>query len=228
MSYGQWKIDEVETFKEFGYNSSQLKDGSLKPVKCVCESCGIIGNKRFKESRSKHICKSIINGEKKCYKCKKIKKVEEFSKNRSNFDGYQKCCKICFSNYSSVKSGYKKKSKLLKTDLSLYLRNKTSFFERKSKKKNIDFNLEKDYLFKLYNLQNGKCYYTGLDIFHNSGCHQHDSISVERLDPNKGYIKDNVVLCLFSINSFKGMMNEVEFKEYLSIIIPKLIEYQNK
>lgn len=227
MSYGQWKIDENATLKEFGYDSSTLTIGTIKVVKCVCDSCGMIATKRFREAKAKHICKSIIDGKKKCFKCKESKLIEEFSKNRSTFDGYQKCCKECFSNYESVKKGYIKKSYNLKNDLKIYLRNKTSGLERKCKVKNLDFDLTKEFIYELYLSQNGNCYYTGLEIKHNIGCHQYDSISVERLDPNIGYIKSNVVLAAFAINSFKGMMTETEFKNYLTIIIPKLIEYKN-
>ena len=54
------------------------------------------------------------------------------------------------------------------------------------------------------------------------------NMTVERLDPNKVYTKNNIVLSCFAINSFKGFMNETEFKEYLEIVIPKLIEYKNR
>ena len=227
MSYGKWRIDEEFTFKEFGYYSKELSKGSTKPVKCICECCGIISNKRFRESNRKHICKSIIDGKKKCYKCKEIKLIEDFSKNRSNFDGYQKVCKECFSNYGCVKVGYSKKSKLIKSDLKTYFRNKHSFFKKKCEKKNIEFNLSKDYLYELYLKQSGKCFYTEIDIIHNVGCHQFNSISVDRVDPNKGYTEDNIVLSSFAINSFKGMFNEYEYKNFLNIVIPKLIEYKD-
>lgn len=227
MSYGQWQIDKELTLKEFGYNGDSLTKGSQKPVKCICNSCGVIANKRFRESNNKHICKSIINGKKKCFKCKQLKLVEEFSKNRSTFDGYQKCCKECFSNYDSVKKGYNKKSYDLKTDLKVYLRNRTSYLERKCKVKNLAFDLTKEFLYELYIKQNGKCYYTGIDIIHGVGCFENNSISVERLDPIKGYVKTNVVLAAFNVNSFKGMMNESEFKRYLDSVIPNLIKYKD-
>ncbi len=227
MSYGKWKIDENLTYVEFGYHSTELSYGSNKPVKCICESCGILTNKRFRESNRNHICNSIINGEKKCFKCKKFKSVDNFSKNRSTFDGYQKVCKDCFSNYDCVKSNYKNKNILFKNDLKLYLRNRTSSFERKCKQKNLKFDLTKDFLYELYEKQNGKCYYTNVDIKHNIGCFQYDSISIERLDPNEGYTKDNIVLACFAINSFKGFMNEKEYKNFLKLIIPKLIEYSS-
>jgi hypothetical protein len=227
MAYGQWKVDVKATIEEFGYNPNELSYGSRKPVKCICEACGMVANKRFRESNAKHRCESIINGRKKCYKCKTFKPLEEFSKNKSTFDGYQKVCKDCFSNYDSVKKSYKKKQNKLKTDLKTYLRNKTSNLERKCKLKNLPFDLDKDYIYNLFLKQDGKCYFTGIDIKHNIGCHQYDSISIERLDPNGGYTKNNTVLSSFALNSFKGMMNESEFKNFLNLIIPNLVEYKN-
>lgn len=227
MAYGQWKVDINATIEEFGYNPNELSYGSKKPVKCVCEACGIVANKRFRESNAKHRCASIINGEKKCYKCKTFKPLDDFSKNKSTFDGYQKVCKDCFSSYDSVKKSYKKKQNKLKTDLKTYLRNKTSNLERKCKLKNLPFDLDKDYIYNLFLKQDGKCYFTGIDIKHNIGCHQYDSISIERLDPNGGYTKNNTVLSSFALNSFKGMMNESEFKNFLNLIIPNLVEYKN-
>lgn len=227
MSYGQWKIDIDATVKEFGYHPSELGRTSKKPVICKCEACGIISYKRYVGSNAKHICKSIIDGKKRCFKCKNRKPIEEFSKNRSTFDGYQKVCKECFANYDSVKNVYKKKSSILKSDLKIYLRNKTSMLKKKCERLNVPFDLDKTFIYSLYEKQNGKCYFTGIEIKHNSGCHQFDSISVERLEPSHGYTKDNVVLSSFAINSFKGMMNEKEFKVYLKNILPKLIQYCN-
>lgn len=225
MAYGQWRIDEKLTFKEFGYNSDILSIGSKKPVKCICEACGIISNKRYREANRKHRCKSIINNRKKCYKCKNFKNVSEFSKNRSTFDGYQNVCKVCYSNYDSVKFGYTKKNNKIKNDLRSYFLYKESYLRNKCKKKNLNYNLTKDFLFKLYEKQNRKCYYSGINIKHNIGCSDYNSISVERLNPNLGYVEENVVLAAFNINSFKGMMNETEFKNYLKKILPTLNEY---
>jgi hypothetical protein len=228
MAYGQWIIDEELTYKEFGYYSNTLTKGSKKPVKCKCESCGIIANKRFRESNAKHICKSIIDGKKKCYKCKTFKKIEDFSKNRSTFDGFSKLCKECYSNYDSVKKGYIKKCLNIKTNIISYFKNTTNTLKSKSKLKNIDFDLDDNTLYNLYLKQNKKCYYSGIEIIHNIGCSNYNSISVERLNPNLGYIKDNVVLSAFNINSFKGMMTENEFKIFLNEIIPNLMEYIKK
>jgi len=228
MSYGQWKIDDDLTFKEFGYYSTNLTFGSNKPIKCVCESCGEVRNKILKHSNRKHVCKSIIDGKKKCFKCKNIKVIEEFSKNRSTFDGYQKVCKECFSNYDSVKMGYKRKSERRKFDLKSYFQNKTSYLKNKCILKNLDFDLDNNFLYNLYLKQKGKCHYLNVDIISNTYKCEFNSISVDRLDPTKGYVKENVVLSSFSINSFKGSMSENEFKTFLKSILPNLIEYSIK
>jgi hypothetical protein len=225
MSYGQWVVDIDATIEEYGYSPETLTNGSKKPVICRCSSCGLKSYKRFRESNAKHRCQSIIDGKKKCFKCNERKSVDEFSKNQSTFDGYQKVCKECFSNYDSVKNGYKKKSIKLKTDLKTYLRNKISTIKKKCYESNIPFDFHQTFLYELYIKQNGKCYFTGIDIRHNPGCHQYDSISIERLNPILGYTKDNVVLAAFAINSFKGMMDENEFKKFLIQIIPKFQEY---
>jgi len=228
MAYGQWKIDEGLTFNEFGYYSNSLSKGSKKPVKCICESCGIIANKRLRESNAKHICKPIIDGKKKCFKCKSFKKTDEFSKNRNSKDGFSKLCKECYSNYDCVKNGYKKKSSILKTDIVKYFEYKTNSFKTKCKLKNLNFDLDNDILYQIFIKQNKKCYYSGIEMKHNVGCSDYNSISVDRLNPELGYIKENVVLVAFNINSLKGMMNEQEFKEFLDKIIPNLVEYKNK
>jgi len=80
MAYGQWKIDEELTFKEFGYYSNMLSRGSKKPVKCICEACGIVTNKRLREASRKHICKSIIDDKKNVINVKKIKTFQSFRK----------------------------------------------------------------------------------------------------------------------------------------------------
>ena len=228
MSYGQWIINEELTFNDFNYYSTDLTNGSNKPVKCECVSCGMITNKRMRESKARHRCNPIIDGRKKCFKCNNFKLIEEFSKNRSNYDKHQKVCKESFSNYSCVKNGYSKKNLKIKNSIEHYFNSKLPLLKKKCFLKNLPFNLEKGGLLDLYNKQNGKCYYTNIEIIHNEGCSQYNSISIERLTPEKGYTKNNVVLSSFSLNSFKGMMSEIEFKQFLNEVIPKLIEYKDK
>lgn len=228
MAYGNWGIDEVLTRREYGYCAYELTYGSNKPVKVRCEECGVVAIKRFREAGRKHRCASVVDGKKKCFKCKTFKGVECFSKNRSTADGYQKVCKECFANYDCVKASYQKKSQLIKTSLLAYFGHKIPSLKNRSKRLNVAFDLNKEFLLSLYNKQNKRCFFSNIKILHNSGVLNYNSISIDRLDPLCGYTKNNVVLCAFAINSLKFNLNEQEFKTFLSECIPPLMEYAKK
>lgn len=223
MSYGQWKIEEEITFQEFGYLPKNLSPHSHKPVKVICTECGTLTNKRLREANRKHRCKSIINGQKKCFKCKTRKYVEEFSKNRSRPDGYQKVCKECFASYKSVQNGYRRKSKLVKTDKRIRLKNRLSGIKSRAKRINVPFDLDVDFLLNLLEKQKYRCYYSGIEMKFHNGISQYDSVSLERKIPELGYIKENVVFCAYCINSLKGGMTETKFHEFIVEVGPKLI-----
>jgi hypothetical protein len=226
MTYGNWKYLEELTIKEFGYTLSSLTYGAKYPIKVICDRCGVIANKRPREAKRRHKCQSIINGIKVCNKCNTSKSTFEFSKNRSTGDGFQKVCKNCFANYPCVKKGYAKKTHAYKTDMLSYFIAKAHGLNDKSRRKlNLPCDLTGQILLEIFEKQNRKCYYSGIEMVHNVGISQYNSISVERKDPNMGYVKDNVVLCAFAINSFKGSLSEEEFKSFLIEVLPTLTKY---
>jgi len=54
------------------------------------------------------------------------------------------------------------------------------------------------YLEEIWDKQDGKCYYSNIPMKFNKN---EWKVSLERLDPRKGYIKDNVVLCCLEFNT---------------------------
>jgi hypothetical protein len=225
--YGQWEILETETKLEFGYNSTELTIHSHKPIIVKCRECGIKGIKRLSESTRKHRCKSVIDGLKYCFRCKRKLSVDEFSKNRRQFDGYQKVCKACFASYPCVKRGYKKSGIKRKTDLETTLLAKESGIRQRTKHINVPCDLPRGYLKELFDKQNGKCFYSGIDISISAGVSSPTSISVDRLNPRLGYTVGNIVLCANSINNCKFTMTVDEFKTFLKTTLPGLIEWAN-
>jgi hypothetical protein len=76
--------------------------------------------------------------------------------------------------------------------------------------------LDLEHITKLYEKQNGKCFYTGFPMEfrkYGSGRNMY-SVSMDRIDSSKGYTKKNVVLCCFAANSGK---NEYSITEYIKI-----------
>lgn len=57
---------------------------------------------------------------------------------------------------------------------------------------------------QLYKQQNGKCYYTGIEMLLTGKRSDPLLMSVEKLDPALGYVDGNVVLCCLGMNCLKG------------------------
>lgn len=78
------------------------------------------------------------------------------------------------------------------------------------------FDLTIENLLNLYNKQNGKCYYSGQAMTHISG--ELFAISIDRLDSEKSYNINNVVLCCSEINYMKQSMSVERFIECCKMI----------
>ena len=95
--------------------------------------------------------------------------------------------------------------------------------KRRSKEKGLVFEIDINYIKELYSKQSGKCYYSKLplNIVKNqeSGLHDSFKMTLDRLDPEKGYVKGNVVWCAYCINSFKLNMSKDKIVEVCKAII---------
>lgn len=225
MPYGTWKHLDSTTMQAFGYIASDLTHSSTKPIWVKCQECGIITKIQKQHSHRLHRCKSVINGRKKCFKCKRSLLVSEFSKNRSTYDGFQKMCKDCFANEPSVQEGYKKKSRKIRESLHEYFRYKCNNIRHRAKLKGLSCTITAEDLCAIYNQQDGMCYYSGIKLQHNRGIYGFDSLSVDRIDPAQGYVRSNIVLCSYAINSFKGQCTQREFCNLLKQVMPQLIKF---
>lgn len=76
-----------------------------------------------------------------------------------------------------------------------------------------DCSITEDDLRVLWERQNGKCYYSGLDMMLVRD--RLYSMSIERLDSNMGYHLNNVVLCCSAVNRMKRDMSADEFLTFI-------------
>lgn len=80
-----------------------------------------------------------------------------------------------------------------------------------AKTRNLEVNITHEYLNELYIKQNGKCALTGQPLTCNKTlC----DISVDRIDSNKNYTKENVQLVLDSANQRKADLSNKELSEW--------------
>lgn len=86
-------------------------------------------------------------------------------------------------------------------------------------KDQIDIDLE--YLKELWESQRGVCPYTGIKMIlpHNTKEHMRihslKKASLDRIDPSKGYLKNNVEFVCCAINYAKNSFSREQMKEFL-------------
>jgi hypothetical protein len=158
---------------------------------------------------------------KKCGICKKTKKLSEFYLDRKRRDNCDIYCKSCHSinnkNYrkKTIRYGNNWQKSIISS-----VKNSSSL-ARLSEKYDKDFNLEAmseitvNFLTKLKEKQNNKCNWFGVDIdFTRNNWLR--SPSLDRLDNDKGYTRDNVVLTCRSANLARNKSTVEEMNNFLS------------
>lgn len=144
-----------------------------------------------------------------CSKCKIEKELTEFYFNKKR-DSFEASCKPC--RQKSVE-------KYLENNDNL----KHIFYSRVSNiKARINYELEddfRDYLIELWNKQNGKCFYSGVDmILKGYGKNINNAMTIDRVDSSRGYVKGNVVLCCSIINKMKQNLTIEELINWCDLI----------
>jgi hypothetical protein len=116
---------------------------------------------------------------------------------------------LCPSCFKERKRGYRAQGRTLEGAIAECLRN---LRRRSAKSTNLTF----DYLYELWQQQTGRCYYSGVPLQFDSP-KKNDrrrnplAPSVDRIDPNGGYMKDNVVWCCFACNAGKYTLSQEQY-----------------
>lgn len=148
-------------------------------------------------------------GNRKCYKCKNIYPyTDEYFRSKS-------LCRMCGSIHR--KGRYQSLMNNLTLNQLLDLRCKQAY--QRSCKKGWEFNLSPEYLANIYRKQSGKCFYSGIDMEISLKNEQNSkTLSIDRIDSNKGYTSENVVLCCNIFNVMKMQMSKEEFINSCKIV----------
>ena len=76
--------------------------------------------------------------------------------------------------------------------------------KNRAKEKNLPFDIDADYVFQLYNKQNGLCAISNLEFNlakpDKAGHTRFDAPSLDRIIPELGYTKGNVRLVIYQVN----------------------------
>ena len=127
-----------------------------------------------------------------CNKCNLTQPATNFNKNKAAD------CKSCIT----------KEDKARKTNPRAAMLSLLKDARNNTKKSNnsYDFNIDFEYLFELYHSQTGLCAYSGIPMVFDQCTEKNWTISLERIDVLKGYIKGNVCLVCIEFNTFDNTL----------------------
>lgn len=184
---------------------------------CNC-GCGLITKSLNYISGHKFLHEQQ-QGTKICTSCKKNLPIEKYRlcnqkdrKTLKTYSHYPSKCQDCENNYYREQSRWKAKN-----DIEYCIRKRLTRY----KNNNLLFDLDAPYLINLYYQQNAKCYYTNAELDYRTVEMKdfHKSLSLDRLTPDKGYVKGNVVWTTMFINAMKSSSTESEFYDLMKQIL---------
>jgi len=219
-------LNEELTFATFGYHIDDLHIGSHSKIVVTCNNCNKNIHREKRNANAKHKCSVLIGNTKKCYKCCEWKDLSLFNKSYKLSGGVAKICRECYNKEESVIKCNQSRNRRLKHaiengDMSFYIKRRIHSVKCKTKKNNIDFDLDSDYLIDLWEKQNGRCFYSNIEMNNSmkqDGFQSWNGPSLDRVDPKLGYVKGNVVWCIFGINSFKQSLDLKSFENAIKSI----------
>ena len=151
-----------------------------------------------------------------CKKCHEPKPLREFQYGRKGQDTEYR---FAYCNKCRKKQCYEN----LSNDVTKFLRDRYYRLKRRCSVNNITFDLDINYFVDLYFHQDGKCFYTGREMQTKVGQGlDWSTLSVDKIIPEKGYVKGNIVFCMNKINTAKFNFSLDEIKEWMPVWYNKI------
>ena len=161
-----------------------------------------ISNSNYRKRKAESFVYTIT--EKECSYCKMIKPVQFFKKQIIYVDGYSSQCKKC---QYEICTDSRKAYELKNWEKRLFLHAK--------KHSKYDFDIDEQFVLELYEKQNGKCFWFNVDLKPSNEAKYPWQPSLDRLDREKGYTRDNVVLACYTANIGRNTSDEATFSLFV-------------
>lgn len=153
-----------------------------------------------------------------CYSCKQYKPLDCFDKNIDKWFRAEKDsrCKECKRNAYLRRKEKNRGSK----DLNRLLYERFHGLKDRARKKDIQCNIDLQYLHELWNTQKGLCALSGIPMtyYFDSG-RVPTNVSVDRINSNLGYIKGNLQLVCMAVNQMKSDLTIEQLKYFCKSIL---------
>ena len=152
------------------------------------------------------------NRKQKCYICKRDKQLFLFPIGKNYKSNHRTICKHC----SKIEHRERRSNHTQEQHIQEILSSSKSSTRRRvdqGRSECSEHTLSKDDIYEILEEQDGKCFYSGRNlVFEYNNINK---ISIDRIDNNKGYTRDNVKLVCWVVNQAKSNM---EHDEFLSLV----------
>ena len=168
----------------------------------------------------------LVKQTKKCCICKEEKPLSGFSKNLASKDGLQYKCRPCDVEYQRKRKAadpqkvinYSKQYQQNKRkDFDYRLQMLINASKQRAKLKSRQHSINVDDLKAIYP-KDGCCPIFGMKLEFNSAGFRENSPSIDRIDSQKGYTKDNIQIISWKANRIKGYASVEELEMLLSYL----------
>lgn len=196
-----------------------------RPTEFDCRVCNQVGPResmrKSSKGRTMHHCLRCV-GFYRCVHCDEVKTSDRFkthSGRRKFFfdDGEPIRIAVCYGcDYKLNKHRYARYDKRVQSTETLraIMLNNIQRWRSKTTEAGHVFDLDYEFLTNLWEQQQGQCPYTGAEIALTRGMGQWNSASLDRIDPDGGYVRGNVVWTTRLVNTSKGQRTAAEFFEF--------------
>lgn len=150
-----------------------------------------------------------------CIHCNKSKKLEDFVKDKRTKLGVRNTCLECTLKKSYTLPNYRKR----RSDRVRKYRNtfrggiyqRMSAARERARKEGYPFDLDVDYLIEIFHFQKGKCALSGREMKIGNEYNWWDRASLDKINPELGYVKGNIQFLTNRVNFSKGNLTNEEF-----------------
>ena len=166
----------------------------------------------------------FISMDRQCSKCGEFKSDDDFYKSQRGIR-----CKECillgtrdYKRRKRLDPEHRKKEGILQKERRVRLWQNTLIHDSKHRK--IENTLSIDDINRMFEKQNGLCYWFNVPLIPSNNSKHPQQPSLDRLDRNKGYTIDNVVLTCYSANIGRNENSVGEWESFIKILKVNLVK----
>ena len=156
--------------------------------------------------------------EKQCSKCSQIKKIDDFYQTQRGSKCKQCILEITRESKRKMRMNpdFRKQESTKQKERRIRLWQNTLIHD--SKYRGVEHTLTTNDINQMFEEQNGLCYWFKIPLKPSTNSKHPQQPSLDRLDRNKGYTKDNVVLTCYSANIGRNDNDLETWKKFISLL----------